>query len=112
MNRVKIFFKVLFFMALLGVTVLALLPVELLTSPVFKWWDKAQHAFAFCVLSVLGFAAFSERKGLVALGLVLYGVSIELAQLSVGWRFGEWEDVLADSTGVTMAWVLKSLWRK
>ena len=92
--------------------VLALLPVELLTSPVFNWWDKAQHALAFAVLSLLGFAAFPVRMGGMPLGMVLYGVAIELAQLAVGWRFGEWQDVLADITGVMVAWGLRRLWRK
>lgn len=112
MNLKELFPKVLFFSALLSVTVLALLPVELLTSPVFNWWDKAQYALAFGVLSLLGFAAFPERLGRLALGMVLYGLAIELAQLAVGWRFGEWQDVLADITGVIVAWGLRSLWRK
>ena len=111
MNLQEKFFKVLFFSALLSVTVLALLPVEMLSSPVFKWWDKAQHSLAFAVLSLLGFAAFPARLRQVAAGLVLYGVALELAQLAVGWRFGEWQDVVADATGVGAAWVFRSLWR-
>ena len=112
MNLKELFPKVLFFSALLSVTVLALLPVEMLTLPVFNWWDKAQHALAFAVLSMLGFAAFPARTSRVALGMVLYGLAIELAQLAVGWRFGELQDVLADITGVIVAWGLRSLWRK
>ena len=104
--------KIIFALALASVAVLALLPIELLTSPMFNWWDKAQHALAFAVLSMLGFAAFPERLGRVALGMVLYGVAIELAQLAVGWRFGEWQDVLADITGVIVAGLVRSLWRK
>jgi VanZ family protein len=92
--------------------VLALLPDELLTLPMFNWWDKAQHALAFTVLSLLGFMAFPQRLMQVALGMVIYGVAIELAKLAVGWRFGEWEDVLADITGVIVALALRSLWRK
>ncbi|PIT72387.1 hypothetical protein B9Z42_12615 [Limnohabitans sp. B9-3] len=38
-------------LAILAVTVLALLPIQHLQFPVFDWWDKAQHAFAFVVLS-------------------------------------------------------------
>jgi hypothetical protein len=111
-NLKELFPKVLFFSALLSVMVLALLPVELLTLPAFNWWDKAQHALAFTVLSMLGFAAFPARLGRVALGMVFYGVAIELAQLAVGWRFGEWQDVLADITGVMVAWGLRSLWHQ
>jgi hypothetical protein len=38
-------------LAMLAVTVLALLPVEHLHLPVFDGWDKAQHALAFWVLT-------------------------------------------------------------
>ena len=38
-------------LAMLEVTVLALLPVERLQLPVFSWWDKAQHTLAFAVLT-------------------------------------------------------------
>lgn len=39
--------RVGWYVAMLGVTVLALLPVEHLQQPIFNWWDKAQHALAF-----------------------------------------------------------------
>ena len=38
-------------LAMLAVTVLALMPVEHLQLPVFDGWDKAQHALAFWVLT-------------------------------------------------------------
>ena len=108
----EIILKVLFGLALLSVMLLALLPTEMLTLPVFKWWDKVQHALAFGVLALLGFAAFPNRLGRVVMGLVLYGVAIELAQLAVGWRFGEWQDVMADTVGVVLAWALGHRWLK
>ena len=39
------------YLAMVAVTVLALLPIEHLQMPVFDWWDKAQHALAFVVLT-------------------------------------------------------------
>jgi hypothetical protein len=36
-------------LAIVAVTVLALLPIQHLQLPVFNWWDKAQHALAFVV---------------------------------------------------------------
>ena len=74
---------------------------------IFNWWDKAQHALAFGVLTLLGFAAFPAHGARVVLGLVLYGVGIELAQRAVGWRYGEWQDVVADSVGVMLAVALR-----
>ena len=107
MDLMEILKKAIFVFSLIALTVLALLPVELLTAPVFDWWDKAQHALAFVVLSLLGFAACPAHGARVVLGLVLYGVGIELAQRAVGWRYGEWQDVVADSVGVMLAVALR-----
>ncbi|WP_297728619.1 VanZ family protein, partial [Limnohabitans sp. Rim8] len=101
----------LFFGALLGVTVLALLPAEQLTLPLFSVWDKAQHALAFAALSVLGFMAFKERRIIVVLALSSYGILIELAQMGTGWRSGEWSDALADLLGILLVWALARLTR-
>ncbi len=99
-------------MALLVTTVLALVPAEMLTAPGFNWWDKAQHALAFSVLGLLGLAALPAKPRQVLMGLVVYGVAIELAQWAVGWRFGEWQDVLADTVGLSLAWLLRYLWQR
>ena len=84
------------------VAVLTLLPADRLPPvPVFSWWDKAQHALAFGVLTLL--ARLGWPKGSVwrqALGLVGYGVLIEFAQAATGWRHGEVADALADAVGV------------
>lgn len=103
--------RALFFGALLGVTVLALLPAEQLTLPLFSVWDKAQHALAFAALSVLGFMAFKERRIIVVLALSSYGILIELAQMGTGWRSGEWSDALADLLGILLVWALARLTR-
>jgi VanZ family protein len=109
---IKFLSKAFFCLALVAITVLALLPIDMLTAPVFNWWDKAQHAAAFALLTAMGLAAFPDRAGRVAVGLVFYGGAIELAQLAVGWRFGEWQDLLADTAGVLAVWAVRSLWPK
>ena len=47
-----IWMRVGWYLAMAAVTVLALMPIEHLQLPVFDWWDKAQHALAFVVLTV------------------------------------------------------------
>lgn len=100
--------RVVWFLAMVAVMVLALLPVEQLQMPIFDWWDKAQHALAFVVLT--GWALWlwpsPSRTLWVLLGMLVYGAGIELAQWAVGWRFAEWADLAADAVGVLMAWVL------
>ena len=92
--------------AMLTVTVLALLPVEHLQLPVFDWWDKAQHALAFAVLTGWALLLWSQWSGRVVLGMLAFGAGIELAQWAVGWRFAEWADLAADAVGVLVAWVM------
>jgi len=87
----------------LSVGVLSLLPVEHLPPIAFDWWDKAQHALAFFVLGGFGFLAYPEKPSHVAVGLLIYGALIELAQAATGWRYGDWQDWMADAFGVGVA---------
>ena len=93
-------------LAMLTVTVLALLPIEHLQLPVFDWWDKAQHALAFAVLTGWALLLWPQWAGRVVLGMLAYGAGIELGQWAVGWRFAEWADLAADAVGVLVAWVM------
>jgi VanZ family protein len=93
-------------LAMGAVTVLALLPIEHLQMPVFDWWDKAQHALAFMVLTGWALLLWSHAATRVALSMMAYGAGLELAQWAVGWRFAEWADLAADAVGVFVAWGL------
>ncbi len=94
------------YLAMVAVTVLALLPIEHLQMPVFDWWDKAQHALAFVVLTGWALLLWPQAAMRVALGMLAYGAGLELAQWAVGWRFAEWADLAADAVGVFVAWSL------
>jgi hypothetical protein len=96
------------YLAMAAVTVLALLPVDELQLPVLVWWDKAQHAVAFAVLTGGALVLWPSRTFRVLVGMLAYGLGLELAQWAVGWRFAEWSDVAADAVGVVAAWLL---WR-
>ncbi len=94
------------YLAMVAVTVLALLPIEHLQMPVFDWWDKAQHALAFVVLTSWALLLWPHAAVSVALGMLTYGAGLELAQWAIGWRFAEWADLAADAVGVFVAWGL------
>ena len=89
--------------AMLTVTVLALLPGEVLPS-ILNWWDKAQHALAFVVLTGWAMLVWPRYVLRVMIGMLLFGAGIELAQLATGWRDGEWADLAADAVGICGAW--------
>ena len=54
-----------------AIALLSLLPGEILPPSLFIWWDKAQHALAFAVLSVLGQFAYMMERRLVLFGLMV-----------------------------------------
>jgi VanZ family protein len=88
-------------LAIVGMTVLALLPISQLPSPLLDLWDKAQHAAAFAVLAFLARLGWPTTPAWrTALVLLAYGAVIELAQGATGYRFGDVADFVADAVGV------------
>ena len=97
------FRKALFWLCFVAVNSLALSPAPYLPPDLFNWWDKAQHAIAFGVLAVLAVLAYQEASRLrIALLLIGQGVLIELLQYYGGYRFGDWQDAVADGVGVLL----------
>jgi VanZ family protein len=98
--------KRLFWLALLLITFLALMPWSQELPGPFRWSDKLNHFAAFVVLSWLLMAAYLlgwvRSWGL----LVAYGAGIEGIQYFLPWRSAEWADLgvdaLAAMTGLTL----------
>ena len=92
-----------------AVVVLSLTPVAHLPPQVFDVWDKAQHAFGFAVLAVLGLLAYPAHTRAVLVGLLVLGAAIEWAQSATGWRYGDVLDWLADAVGVGLGAIVMGL---
>jgi len=94
--------RLLFWLALGAITVLALAPKP--PAGVDLGWDKLNHVAAFAVLGLLARAAW-PRSGWArwALALLAYGALLELAQGQTPNRSAEWADLLADGAGLLMA---------
>ena len=99
--------KTIFWLALLVLTTLSLMPTGLLPPQVFSLWDKAQHALGFGWLTLLGLLAYPNLRVRLPLLLLAHGGLIEVAQAATGWRYGEWMDLLADAVGIA---VVMGLW--
>ena len=66
-------------------------------------WDKANHMLAFAALAFaarLGYPAPRAARLLWPMALLAFGGLIELLQLLVPERSGEWLDLLADGAGI------------
>ncbi len=92
--------RAIFWLSLLGITIASLVPVPMLPPQALDIWDKAQHATAFAWLALLGLLSYPAQTPRVALGLLVFGGAIELAQDATGWRYGDWVDLLADGVGI------------
>lgn len=100
-----------FWLSVVGVTTLSLLPAPWLPPVAFDVWDKAQHALAFVLLGGLGLWAYATSSGRIVLGLLAYGALIEVVQSFTGWRYGDWQDWLADAVGVGVTYLGWVLWK-
>lgn len=86
---------------LLGVvTYLALTPKP--QAPLSLGWDKLNHLFAFTVLAAVGAMGFARAWTRLALGLLAFGVLIEILQSFTPHRSAEWRDLLADLLGIAL----------
>jgi VanZ family protein len=100
---------------MLMMTILFLVPQQFVSSEIFDWWDKAQHALAFGVLMLLGFLAYPRAFWKLAIALILYGIAVEFIQSWMGWRSGEVLDAVADGVGIVLSGLLiqgHGFWRK
>ena len=117
MNKFHRFLKVLFWMSFVAINILALSPAPYLPPlEIFNWWDMSQHAIAFAALAVLAVLAYPESsKRRIAFLLIVQGVLIEVLQYFSGYRYGDWQDALADGVGVLLglglvAWLMRFEW--
>lgn len=99
-------YKPVFWLSLLGIFVLSLLPGEQLPTQVGQIWDKAQHALGFLWLGLSGHLAYPRCPLRVLAGVLMAGVAIELAQSVTPWRHADWQDWVADAVGTITASVL------
>lgn len=90
----------LFWAALLVILVVATMPSDEAPDP--TGWDKANHALAFYVLTLLAALGYPHRSLVwIALMLCGFGVLIEgLQTIPMLGRSAEWDDLLADTAGV------------
>ena len=104
MIRLKVAFRAMFWLCFVGLTGLALSPAPYLPPlDIFNWWDKAQHAIGYGSLTVSALLAYPNKsKWKLAALLCFHGCLIEVLQFFSGYRYGDWQDALADGLGVAL----------
>jgi len=102
--RLEVAFRAMFWLCFIGLTGMALSPAPYLPPlDIFNWWDKAQHAIGYGSLTVSALLAYPHKpKWKVAALLCIHGCLIEILQYFSGYRYGDWQDALADGLGVAL----------
>jgi len=105
------FLRPAFWAGVIGVSIVSVLPRDVLEPITFDIWDKLQHVIAYGVLSVLGGMAYPARKNLVAIffGLVTLGGALELIQTHVPNRQASVGDAVANALGAGLGLILERL---
>ncbi len=89
--------------------VLSLIPLKSNLLGSVENSDKILHTTAYTILSLSWFFYFkpfnsTQKKGLIVLGLFIYGIIIEILQSTLTtYRTGSFYDVLANSIGILIA---------
>jgi VanZ family protein len=94
----KRWFQLLFYLLLLIVLVLSLLPID---QPDFSPNDKVNHLLAYTVLLVSGYLAH-RHLGFAGIFVVFFGVLVEILQGLTAYRMFSFADMVADSAGVAL----------
>ena len=102
-------FKLLKLWYALGVLMLmAVAFVSLMPAPDIGVGDKVSHLVTYFLLAGW-FGLLACNPGMLALslvGLIAYGMIIEVLQAQTGYRFAEWGDVLANTAGCLLGTAL------
>jgi VanZ family protein len=94
--------------ALLAVLVLVIGYLALAPQPpeeLSTGWDLMNHALAFAALAFvasIGHRQSAARWAAALLAVLAYGALIEVVQLYVPGRIGEWADLMADLVGIVI----------
>lgn len=66
-------------------------------------FDKWAHAVSFLILTVWFTGQYRPRSyWRIAVGLIVFGMLIEISQRLVGYRSAEWADLVADVAGILL----------
>ena len=108
----KKYYKVLFFITVFIVFILAIVPNDHIKLDIDNA-DKLKHFTAFFVLSfLLNRASSTIAHRLRNMGALLgFGIFIELVQLFLPFRESSIEDIIADSVGILVFQLILSIFR-
>ena len=110
MTLQTILFRTLFYINLILITILAFLPDYDALPPIVSFSDLLNHTLAFTVLFLLFRSAYTQLALKYVFALLLtYALFIEVVQYFLPTRFASFSDILADSVGLGIGYLLSKV---
>jgi VanZ family protein len=100
------FYRLLLFTALLTISILAFLPDYSELPPIVSISDLLNHTVAFIVLTLLFSLSFTHQWKYILSVLFLYALFIESVQSFLPTRCASIEDIVADSVGMLIGYLI------
>jgi VanZ family protein len=97
--------RILFFSALLAITVLAFLPDYSHLPQIVSLSDLVNHTAAFTVLFILYRLSYGHATVQIVLLLIGYGLFIEAVQSFLPTRSASLTDIVADGVGIILGYM-------
>jgi VanZ family protein len=110
--RIPIAPRLCFYAAAILVGALSLAPGGIL--PAAEVGDKLEHLLAYAALGFIGVATARSRRRAAAtiLGIIAFGMAIELLQLFSPGRLAEFGDAVADAAGAAIGGLIATALRR
>jgi VanZ family protein len=91
-----------FWAAMVAVLILSVLPISSPKFSIFSWEDKLHHFMAYGVLCFLAIKSYGTKHPLwkIGVGLVSFGLVVEIIQSTTNYRYGELMDLAANTLGI------------
>ena len=101
-------YRLAFWLLLIAVAILSMVSVP--SQQLFEWQDKLHHMGAYAVLFLLLTRAYGQSCNLwiLAVGLILFGLAIEIAQSFTVYRQADLWDIAANISGILIVGLILS----
>ncbi|MGB1402641.1 MAG: VanZ family protein [Porticoccaceae bacterium] len=105
MNK-STYYRVLFWLCAVAAVIVSLVPTT--GAQLFDLQDKVAHVVLYASLYFIAVQAYGRSFSLLLLAIMVigFGLSLEIAQSMTSYRYGDIWDFVANSIGVIAVWLL------
>ena len=105
MNK-STYYRILFWLCAVAAVIVSLVPTT--GAQLFDLQDKVAHVVLYASLYFIAVQAYDRSFSLLLLAIMVigFGLSLEIAQSMTSYRYGDIWDFVANSIGVIAVWLL------